>query len=126
MTPLITSIVERLAFPGMEILLKHEYVPVDHYCASPEDMRQRLWVEATSDSGNRQVVTIQELCGLLGVVDPTALASDVDAAAHIAAVLLGLRRVVNNHELYKHLETRFGIQLSSQARRGWRGCISSS
>jgi len=117
MTQLITSIVERLVLPGMEILLKLERVPIDNYSPSPEEERVRYWVEVTPDGGNRQVVRIEELFGLLGTVDPAALASDTAAAARIAAVMLGLGRVVNNHELYTYLEGRYGIQLSSQAPR---------
>lgn len=117
MTQLNTSTLERFALPGMEILLKLERVAVDHYSPSPEEERGRYWVEVTSDDGNRRVVTIEELFGLFGTVDPAALASDTAVAARISAVMLGLGRVVNDNELYKYLESRYGIQLSSQVPR---------
>lgn len=117
MTQLITSTVERLALPGMDILVKLERVPVDHYGPSPEEERPRCWVEVTSHSGDHQVGTIEELCSLLANVDPAALASDAVSAARIAAVLLGCGRVVSNHALYTYLEGPFRIQLSSRAPR---------
>lgn len=117
MTQLITSTVERLTFPGMEIRLRLERAPVAHYDPSPQEQRQRCWVEVNSDLGPQQLLTIEGFCGLLSTVSPAALASDAPTAARIAAFLLGFGRVVSNHELYKYLEAPFGIQLSSRTPR---------
>lgn len=117
MTQLITETLERLALPGMELLLKLERVAVDHYGPSPQEERPRYWLEVVSQQGNQQLVTVAEFCGLLGTVDPALLANDAATAARIAAVLAGLGRVVSDHELYKYLEIRFDIQLSSRTPR---------
>lgn len=117
MTQLITSTVEHLALPSVEIVLKLERLKVDHYSPSPEQLRARRWVEVTSDGGHPRVVTIEELLAVLGAADPAALASNAEAAARIVAGMLGLGRVVSNHELYQYLEGRYGIRLSSQTPR---------